>query len=93
MRPVVGASNSAESCCCRSRLRSSRPNRAIRNSGIGDNELVADMLFSDGRVCEKILLRRLRRRQVDSDPLYRDASATPAGGPASNPYAAGLEAA
>jgi hypothetical protein len=51
------------------------------------------MLFSDGRVREKILLRRLRRRQVDSNPLYRDAFATSASGPASNPYAAGLEAA
>jgi hypothetical protein len=51
MRLVVGASISAESCCCRSRLRSSRPNRAIRNSGIGgDNELGADT-FSENHSC------------------------------------------
>jgi hypothetical protein len=49
MRPVVGASNSAESCCCRSRLRSSRPNRAIRN----DNGLGADTVFSDATFARK----------------------------------------
>jgi hypothetical protein len=81
MRPVVGASNSVESCCCRSRLRSSRPNRAIRNSGIGDNGLGADTLFSDG-VREKIIPGVGCVAAVDSDPLYRDASSRPAGPPA-----------
>ena len=49
--------------------------------------------FSVTRRSRENLLRRLRRRHVDSDPLYRDASATPAGGAASNPYATGREAA
>jgi hypothetical protein len=93
MRPVFGASNSVESCCCRSRLRSSRPNRAIRNSGIGDNELGADTLFSDGRSRENHSgVGCVAAKWTPIHSLYRDASVRPAGGAASNPHAAQREA-
>ena len=73
-RPVAGASSSAESCCRPPRSRSSGPSRVIRSSATGDNGVSVDTQSAKRRSRQKSFLCWLRRRHVDFDPPYGEAT-------------------
>jgi hypothetical protein len=73
-RPVAGASSSAESCCRLRRSRSSSPSRVIRSSATGDNGVSVDTQSAKRRSRQESFLCWLRRRRVDFDPPYGEAT-------------------